>query len=105
MAIVTMKDRDESISQLIKVINDTDRAGGNVVIPTFVVERAQDILYYLNTLLRKDSIPHLAIFLDSPMAVKVTEVFKRHPELFDEEMKQLVFSEQSFFNLSKLYFC
>jgi metallo-beta-lactamase family protein len=96
--------RDESIAQLIKVINDTDRAGGNVVIPTFVVERAQDILYYLNTLLRNDSIPHLAIFLDSPMAVKVTEVFKRHPELFDEEMKQLVFSEQSFFNLSKLYF-
>lgn len=98
------ENREEAIMQLIQVINDTDRANGNIVIPTFAIERAQDILYHLNTLLRSNSIPHLAIFLDSPMAVRVTEVFRRHPELFDKEMRQLVFSDQSFFNLSKLYF-
>jgi metallo-beta-lactamase family protein len=98
------ENRDEAINKLVEVINATERLGGNIVIPTFAIERAQDILYHLNALLRNNSIPHLAIFLDSPMAVRVTEVFKRHPELFDKDMRHLVFSDQSFFNLSKLYF-
>lgn len=89
---------------LTETINSTVQAGGNIVIPTFVVERAQDILYYLNQLVRTNQIPHLAIFLDSPMATRITKVFQNHPELFDSEMLKLTFSEQSFFSLSKLYF-
>lgn len=96
--------REVASKKLIDTINSTVEAGGNVVIPTFVVERAQDILYYLNELVRTDQIPHLAIFLDSPMATRVTKVFQNHPELFDSEMLKLLFNEQSFFNLSKLFF-
>jgi metallo-beta-lactamase family protein len=67
------------------VINRTYRAGGNVVVPSFAVERSQELLFHLHELLRAKRIPPLTVFLDSPMAVNVTEVFRRHPELFDEE--------------------
>ncbi|MBT8043274.1 MAG: MBL fold metallo-hydrolase [Pontiella sp.] len=76
--------------ELERIINETHEAGGNVVIPSFALERTQELLYHLNGLLREDRIPHLLAFVDSPMAVKITEVFKKHPELFDEEtMAQL----------------
>jgi len=76
--------------KLADIINETNRAGGNVVIPSFAVERTQELIYHLNTLLREDRIPHLFTFIDSPMAIKVTEVFKNYPELYDEEAKALM---------------
>lgn len=76
--------------ELERVINETHQAGGNVIIPSFSLERTQELLYHLNNLLREDRIPHLVAFVDSPMAIKITEVFKKHPELFDDEaMAQL----------------
>ena len=75
---------------LADVINYTYNAGGNIVVPSFSVERAQDLLYYLNELINEERIPHILSFLDSPMAVRVTEVFKKHPELFDHETKELI---------------
>jgi metallo-beta-lactamase family protein len=81
--------------ELERVINETHQAGGNVVIPSFALERTQELLYHLNGLLNEDRIPHLLAFVDSPMAVKITEVFKKHPELFDEEtMEQLEAGDQ-----------
>jgi metallo-beta-lactamase family protein len=71
--------------ELARIINETHQAGGNVVIPSFALERAQELLYHLNNLLKEDRIPHLMAFVDSPMAVRITEIFKKHPELFDEE--------------------
>lgn len=77
-------------NELARIINETKEAGGNVVIPSFAVERTQELLYHLNGLLRADRIPHLLAFVDSPMAIKVTDVFKKHPELFDEEALELL---------------
>ena len=71
--------------ELERIINETVKAGGNIVIPSFAVERTQELLYHLNGLLNEDRIPLLPVFVDSPMAIKVTEVFKKHPELFDDE--------------------
>ena len=75
---------------LAEAVNATRESGGNVLIPSFALERAQEVLYYLNALLRADKVPHLIAFLDSPMAARALEVFERHPDLFDEEMTQLV---------------
>jgi metallo-beta-lactamase family protein len=75
---------------LAEVINDTRRRGGNIIIPSFAVERTQELLFHLSRLLRDKTIPPLLAFVDSPMAVRVTEVFKRHPELFDEETLDLL---------------
>jgi metallo-beta-lactamase family protein len=81
--------------ELARIINETHQAGGNVIIPSFALERTQELLYHLNGLLKEDRIPHLMAFVDSPMAVKITEVFKKHEELFDDEtMAQIRAGEQ-----------
>lgn len=96
-------DSEEVIDEkLCDVINSTRERGGNVVIPSFAIERAQEVLYRLNTLLLDDCIPHTMVFLDSPMAAKVTEVFKHYPELYDEEMSQMVREGNSPFRFPSL---
>jgi len=85
-----------------EIVDSTWKAGGNIVVPSFALERSQEILYYLNSLLMENRIPHLMVFLDSPMAVRITEVFKRHSELFDEEMSFLMRSKKSPFDFPGL---
>jgi len=93
----------ETISEeLAKVINSTVEASGNILIPSFALERSQEVLYYLNELLIKDRIPHLMVFVDSPMAVRVTEVFNHYPELFDKEMMVLIRQGKSPFDFPGL---
>jgi len=89
-------------NQLAEAINTTVKRGGNVVIPSFALERSQELLYYLNEFRLEGRIPHLKIFVDSPMAVEVTGVFERHPELFDEEMKKLLRQQKSPFDFPGL---
>jgi len=84
------------------VVNSTKKAGGNIVVPSFALERAQEILYYINELLLENAIPHLKIFLDSPMASRITKVFEQHPELYDEEMTEFIKQHQSPFKLPNL---
>jgi metallo-beta-lactamase family protein len=73
-----------------EIIKAAFEAGGNIIVPSFALQRAQEILYYLNSLRLDGRIPDLPVYLDSPMAIKITEVFKRHSELFDREMKELL---------------
>jgi len=87
---------------LAEIINSTRKRGGNIVIPSFAFERAQEILYYLNKLLLEDRIPHLMVFLDSPMATSVTEVFERYPDLLDEDMVELMRQKKSPFDFPGL---
>jgi len=84
------------------VINSTKAAGGNLVIPCFAIERSHEILYRLNQLLLENRIPHLPIFLDSPMAIKVTAIYERFAELFDHEMRSLIEREESPFHFAGL---
>ncbi len=99
----TLEPPDTAANTMADVINETARAGGNVVVPSFAVERSQEILYYLNQFLNADRIPHLMVFVDSPMALEVTEVFNNHPELFDDEMTRLVNNGQSPFDFPGLH--
>jgi len=79
------EDRGDIESQLAHVISQTAAAGGNVVIPVFAIERAQELIYYLSRLLVDNRIPPIPMFLDSPMAARVTTVFGNHRECFDDE--------------------
>ncbi len=76
--------------ELAEVINSTTKARGNIIIPSFAIERTQELLYFLAQLVRSNQSPHLRIFVDSPMAVKVSDVFKRHPALFDQDTTELL---------------
>jgi metallo-beta-lactamase family protein len=87
-----------------EVIHDTLDRGGNLLIPSFAIERAQEVLYHLFALRQAKRIPPLMTFLDSPMAQKVTDVFEQHPELFDEEMAELMKSENNPFRYPQLLF-
>lgn len=67
-------------------INETAKRGGKVLIPAFSLERTQEIVYDLHMLWDAKEIPAVPMFIDSPLATKVTEVFQRHPETYDKEM-------------------
>ncbi|UCD36137.1 MAG: MBL fold metallo-hydrolase [Nitrospiraceae bacterium] len=83
------KDIQTSVTELHEAVLETCRRGGNVLIPSFAIERAQDMLYYLSQLYYQKKVPACRVFLDSPMAINVTEIFRRHPECYDEATKKL----------------
>jgi len=72
------------------VINDTYRRRGKVIIPAFAVGRTQELVYALHRLADLRKIPDLPIFVDSPLAVNVTEIFRLHTECFDEEAREFI---------------
>jgi metallo-beta-lactamase family protein len=84
------KQLQPSIEEFYAAIAATVRRGGNVVIPTFALERAQELLFYLHAGKESGVLPGtLQVFLDSPMAISATQIFKRHPECYDEETAAL----------------
>jgi len=93
---------EDAARKMADVINATVKSRGNIVIPSFALERSQEILYYLNKFLIEDRIPHLMVFIDSPMAVSITDVFKHYPELFDKEMVKLMRQKKSPFDFQGL---
>lgn len=96
------KNSPDISDSLAKIVNSTWKAGGNIIVPSFALERSQEVLYHLNELVLEDRIPHLMVFLDSPMAINITEVFKRHSDLFDQEMSNLVRNNRSPFDFPNL---
>lgn len=96
------QDIREIDDDLEEVIKETYKAGGNIVIPSFAIERAQELLYELNELFLEKRIPSIPVFVDSPMANKVTGVFKNHPELYDVEMLRMVEEHHSPFSFRNL---
>ncbi len=96
------KDRREIDDVLCDIVTSAKKAGGKIVIPTFAVERAQELLYHLSALLREGRIPAMPVFVDSPMAIRVTDVFEHHPEYFDEEMMALIRRRESPFDFPGL---
>lgn len=82
--------KEDIPGQLADIINSTHEMGGNLIIPSFAVERTQDLFFHFTELLAAKRIPPTLVFLDSPMAVRVTDVFRRHKELFDETTMALL---------------
>jgi metallo-beta-lactamase family protein len=82
------EDRTDIKAAIAAVINTTRAAGGNIIVPSFALERSQELLYHIHSLLLEGVIPPVMVFLDSPMASAITKVFRRHADLFDAEMRQ-----------------
>ncbi len=94
-----------SVAELYEGILDTLDRGGNVIIPTFALERAQEILYFLREGIEQRKIPrYLPVFLDSPMAISATEIFRRHPECYDREACAIFREGNDPFALPELHF-
>lgn len=84
----------EAMKELRDVVRDTVRRRGKVIIPSFAVGRTQEIVYALNELAADGDIPQLPIYVDSPLAVNATEVFRLHPEEWDDEVRKFLQEEQ-----------
>ena len=98
------KQLQHSIDELYEIINETIGRGGNIIIPTFALERAQEILYYLREGVKNKSIKHFTnVFLDSPMAISATQIFERHPECYDKETLQVSQRDNDPFDLPGLH--
>ncbi len=82
--------REDIETQLAEAITQTVRKGGNVVVPTFAIERAQELMYHIGRLVEAGRLPRVPMYLDSPMAVEVTRLFDRHTECFDDEARELL---------------
>jgi metallo-beta-lactamase family protein len=90
--------------ELAEVINRTHARGGKVVIPSFALERAQQIVFSLKKLRRANKIPRMPVYVDSPLTVNITQVFRLHPECYDAEARKLLQGGDSPFELDGLQY-
>ncbi|MBE9519835.1 MAG: MBL fold metallo-hydrolase [Proteobacteria bacterium] len=83
----------ESEKDLERIINETYNRGGVLLIPAFAVGRTQQIVYALHKLHDKRAIPHLPIYVDSPLATNTTDIFRMHPECYDSEIRNFLLND------------
>ena len=92
------------VEKLANVVNRTARRGGRVIVPSFAVGRAQQLVLMLHQLANENRIPNIPIFVDSPLAVDVTAVHRDHPECFDEETRAYLTQGEDPFGFRRLQY-
>ncbi|GKT10653.1 MBL fold metallo-hydrolase RNA specificity domain-containing protein [Desulforhabdus sp. TSK] len=98
------KSFDESINELLEAINYSYRQKEKVIIPAFAVERTQEILYVLGEFFRKGKIPSMPVYLDSPLAIAATEIFRKMKPYYDEEAAAIVAQGEDPFDFDELIY-
>ncbi|MFN7065044.1 MAG: MBL fold metallo-hydrolase RNA specificity domain-containing protein [Aquificaceae bacterium] len=97
------KSFQESKEELLEAIRYTVGKGGNVIIPSYALERAQEIIYVLREFYEERKLPKCDIFLDSPLAISIIKLFTTHPEFYDREAYN-IFLQKNPFELPNLHF-
>lgn len=97
-------DYDTVHDKLARIVNETHRRRGKMIVPAFSVGRTQDLVYALNRLTMENKIPSQPIFVDSPLSVNATEIFREHPECYDEETREMVNNNRDPFGFSRLQY-
>lgn len=80
---------EEAENELADTVKRTVERGGKIIIPSFALERTQEVVYFLNILAKENKIPHIPVYIDSPLATNITDVFYRHKECLDKETKDI----------------
>ena len=88
-------DHEKSIGELAEAVQEVARDRGVMLVPAFAIGRTQELVWILDDLVRNDRIPRLPLYLDSPMASRATDVYLRHPEVYDDETGELLRSGDS----------
>lgn len=89
--------------ELAAILEDAQRTGGNIIIPAFAVGRTQEVLYYMRKIQDEHGLD-MPIYVDSPLASRATEVFRRHPDIYDEESWRLVGEPGGIFDFPQLHY-
>jgi len=87
-----------------RIVRDTVARGGKLIVPAFAVGRTQELLYVLHELVRAGRLPRIPIFIDSPLAIDVTSVFRLHPECFDAETRAFLDEQGDVFAFDQVRF-
>ena len=88
-------DIDEASNKLERIVNETCKRGGKVIVPAFAVGRSQELVYRLHQLVEsRDISPQLPVYVDSPLAIDATSVYRLHPEAYDEEIAEFLLEDR-----------
>jgi metallo-beta-lactamase family protein len=93
---------EQAARELARAVRETIARGGKVIIPTFAVGRTQELLHYLHRQTESDEIPRVPVFVDSPLAIDATDVFRLHLECFDDETRQHLLTHDDPFGFGNL---
>lgn len=93
------KARPDTLKELAEIIIKSYKQGGNIVIPAFAVGRTQEVLYQLRQLNQEGRLPDYRVYIDSPMAISATDIYRKHSECFDDETIQILLSGEGPFHL------
>ena len=96
------ENEDQRREALEDAIENTVADGGTLIIPTFALERTQELLFHLHALFEEGRVPRVPVFIDSPLAIKLTEVYKKHESYFNTETKNIVRSGDDILNFPGL---
>lgn len=96
------EDKNERKIKLERAVEDAIKAGGVLMLPAFSLERTQEILFELNDLVENGRIPKVPIFLDSPLAIAATEIYKKYESYFNQEAKRIISSGDEIFKFPGL---
>jgi len=83
-------DPTQAFDEFEEIVGRTLKRGGKVIIPAFAVGRTQELVYNLNIMMFEHDVPRAPVFVDSPLAVNASDIFRKHPECFDEETREFV---------------
>ncbi|HEX5034880.1 MAG TPA: MBL fold metallo-hydrolase, partial [bacterium] len=89
-------------TQLARVVNETFGRRGKVIIPSFSLERTQLLVYTLNQLLLEKAIPEIPVYVDSPLSVRLTDIFKLHPDSLDDDVRSMITAGHNPFGATNL---
>jgi metallo-beta-lactamase family protein len=89
---------------LAEVVNRTVARRGKIIIPAFAVGRTQELVYFLHEMFRKGEIPRIPIYVDSPLAIDATSIFRLHPQAYDQEMAALILAGQDPLSLGQAHY-
>jgi metallo-beta-lactamase family protein len=99
------EDRSTRKEKLRSVVKETILKGGTLMVPSFAMERTQELLFELNAMHNAGEIPDVPMFLDSPLAIKLTDVYQKYPQYFNKESKYIIYSGDDLFNFPGLTYC
>jgi len=94
--------REERRANLVKELNDNFKRGGALVMPTFSLERTQELIFEIDMMMQKKEIPQMRVYLDSPLAIRVTKIFKKYTKYFNEKSKAIIESGDDIFSFPGL---
>ncbi|NCU28976.1 MAG: MBL fold metallo-hydrolase [Candidatus Moranbacteria bacterium] len=96
------EERSERKHKLEKIIKDNYKRGGTLIVPTFSLERTQELLYEINSLVENKIVPQMPIYLDSPLSIRLTNIYLKYGDYFNEAAKKLIASGDELFDFPGL---